>query len=41
MSALDKSVRCSEVGCLRPAWREGLCWWCFQKVEVEKKRREK
>jgi hypothetical protein len=23
-------VRCSSADCLRPAWRDGLCWWCWQ-----------
>lgn len=27
-------VRCVEPDCIRPAWRGGLCWWCYQQAQA-------
>ena len=27
---MTKPVRCAEIDCIRPVWRDGLCWWCWQ-----------
>jgi hypothetical protein len=25
-------ARCAEPDCIRPVWRDGLCWWCYQQA---------
>lgn len=36
MMILVSVTRCNEPGCIRLAWRGGLCWWCARHAEAGK-----